>query len=123
MFDIFKKKRKLYENKKYLMLYLSIISDVAVTTVFSFFIFMMIWCKLDPGVDAGLGYYWVLGMGLNIIIGIPSKVLDILCIRYKKGTDELKKHCLLFLHCVLSIPVILYWGTAVFWMIGGLFYY
>lgn len=119
---IFKKKRKLYENKKYLMLFLSIISDVAVTTIFSFFVVMMIWCRLDPGVDAGIGYYWVVGMGLNMLIGIPSKMLDIFCIRYKKDTDELKKHSLLFLHCVLSIPTILYWGTAIVWMIGGIFH-
>ena len=47
---MFKKKKMLYKDKKYFLLFLSITSDISLLTFAIFFIFMLIWCEIDPDV-------------------------------------------------------------------------
>ena len=118
---MFKKKKMLYKDKKYFLLFLSITSDISLLTFAIFFIFMLIWCEIDPGVAEGIGFYWILGMPLSLFVGIPSKLIDITNIKYSKNENKLKEHGLIYLHFLLSVPTVLYWLFVLFLFVSSLF--
>ena len=95
---MFKKKKQLYKDKKYFLLFLSILSDISLTTVFTFFIFMLLWCTIDPDISQGIGFYWVISVSISIFIGIPSKLIDVTNIKYIDDEKGLKEHKMLGLH-------------------------
>ena len=106
---MFKNKKMLYQNKRYFLLALSILSDTAVTMGILVLPFIFIAVTLDPSVGEGIGWLWVFAMMFNVQIGIPAKIIDILCIKCLNSKNKLIRYTLLFLNIVSGIITALFW--------------
>lgn len=118
---MFRKKKMLYKDREYLLLPLSVISDIAITTFCTSAVFAIIWSVFSQSHTSLISWCWKWGIGLTIFVGIPSKILDIKCIGYHGELQLLKGHKFLFIHYILTFITMEYWAVMFYWMIRDLF--